>query len=46
MEQIFLTYGFPKETVTVINMLYKDTTVMVHLPDSETDFFDHISRVL
>ena len=31
MEQILLTCGLPKDTVTAITMLYKNTTVMVSL---------------
>ena len=33
MEQILLAYAFPKETVTVVIMLYKDTKAMVYSPD-------------
>ena len=33
MEQIFLAFGFPKETVTAIMMSYKNTKVNVHLVD-------------
>ena len=35
MEQIFLAYGLPKETVTAIMMLYKNTKA-----GGDTDFFD------
>ena len=33
MEQIILAYGPPKETITIIMMLYKNTKAMVCLPD-------------
>ena len=46
MEQILLTYGLPKETVTVIMMLYKNTKVKVRSPDSDTDDFDILSGVV
>ena len=46
MEQILLAYGLPKETVTAIMMLYKDTKAMVRSPDGDTDFFDITARVL
>ena len=38
MEQTQLAYGFPKETVTTIMMLYKNTKPMVHSPDGNTTF--------
>ena len=37
MEQILLAYGLPKETVTAIMMLYKNTKVKVRSPDEDTD---------
>ena len=43
MEQILLVYGFPKETVTVIMMLYKNMKAMVCSTDDDTDFFDIIN---
>ena len=43
MEQILLTYGLPKETVTAIMMLYKNTKVKVHSPYGDTDFFDIVA---
>ena len=46
MEPIRLTYGLTNETVTSIMMLYKDTTVMVHSPDGDTDFFNIVAGVL
>ena len=46
MEQIFLVFSIPKETVTAIIMLYKTTKVKVHSPDGDTDFFDIVACVL
>ena len=46
MEQIQLAYGLPKETVTAIMMLYKNTKVKVHFPDGDTDYFDIVASVL
>ena len=40
MEQIFLAYGLPKEIVTAIMILYKNSKAMVCLPDG--GFFDII----
>ena len=46
MEQIFLAYGLPKETDTVIMMIYKNMKVKVHSPDRNADFFDIVADVL
>ena len=46
MEQIVLTYGLPKETVTAITMFFKNPEVMVRSPNVDIDSFDIISRVL
>ena len=46
MMQIFLGYGFSKETVTAIMMLYEDTRAMVHSSDGDSDFFDIVTGVL
>ena len=46
MDQILLAYGFPKETVAVIMMLYKNTKVKVRSPDGDTDYFDIVAGVL
>ena len=46
MEQILLAYSFPKETVAIIIMLYKNTKVKVCLPDGNTDFFDIAAGIL
>ena len=40
MEQIFHAYDLPKETITSIMMLYKNTKTTVYTPDCETDFVD------
>ena len=46
MEQIFLVYYLPKETVAAIIMLYKNTKVKVRSPDENTNFFDIVAAVL
>ena len=46
MEQILLDYDLPKETVTAIMMLYKNTKLKVRSPDGDTDFFDIVTGVL
>ena len=46
MEQILLTYGLPKETVTAIMMLYKNTKVKVHSQNGDTDYFNIVAYVL
>ena len=46
MEQIVLAYGFPKETVAAIMMLYKNTKVKVHSPDGDADYIDIVAGVL
>ena len=38
MEQILLTYGLPKETVTAIMMLYSNAKVKVCSPDGDRLF--------
>ena len=43
MEQILLAYGLPKETVTAIMMLYKNTKVKVHSPDGDTDYLNIVA---
>ena len=45
MMQILQTYGLPKEIVTAIMKLYKNTKAMVHSPDGVTEFFDIVARV-
>ena len=34
-----LTYGLPKENVTAIIVVYKNTKIKVRAPDEDTDFF-------
>ena len=46
MEQILLTYGLSKETVTAIMMLYKNMSVKVCSPDGDTDYFNIVAGVL
>ena len=46
MEQILLAYGFLKETVAAIVMLYKNPKVKVCSLDGDTDFFDIVTGVL
>ena len=46
MEQILLAYGLPKETVTAITILYKNTKVKVRSPDGDAEYFDIVARVL
>ena len=45
-EQILLIDGLPKETITVIMMLYKNTKVRVRSPDGDTGYFDIVVGVL
>ena len=44
--QIFLAYGFLKENVTALMMLYKNTKVIVRSPDRNTDYFDIVTPYL
>ena len=46
MEQILLAYGFPKENLTIIMMLYKNMKVMACSPDGDIDFCDIIGGLL
>ena len=46
IEQMLLAYCLPKETVTAIMMLYRNTKVKVHSPDGDTDYFDIVAGVL
>ena len=46
MEQILLTYNLPKETITAIMMLYKNTKVKVHSLDGDTDYCNIVAGVL
>ena len=46
MEQILLAYSLPKETVTAIMMMYRNTKVKVCSPDGDTDYFNIVPSVL
>ena len=46
MEQILLAYGLPKETITAIMILYRNTKVKVRSPDGDTDYFSIVAGVL
>ena len=46
MEQILLAYGLPKETVTAITTLYRNTKVKVRSLDGDTEYFDIVAGVL
>ena len=46
MEQIFLAYSFPKETLTAIMMLYSNTKVHVHALDGDIDTYEIVAGVL
>ena len=46
MEQILLAYGVPKETITAITILYRNTKVKVRSPDGDTEYFDIVAGVL
>ena len=43
MKQIQLAYCLPKETVTTIIMLSKNTKVMACSPDGNTEFFNIVT---
>ena len=46
MEHILIAYGLPKETVTAIKILYRNTKVKVRSPDGDTEYFDIVAGVL
>ena len=46
MEQILLAYSLPKENVTAIMTLYRNTKVKVCSPNGNTDYFDIVAGVL
>ena len=46
MEQILLAYGLPKETVSGIMILYRNTKVKVRSPDGDTEYFAIVAGVL
>ena len=43
IEQIHLAYGFPKETVTAIIMLYKNMKAMIRSPDGDINFLNIVA---
>ena len=45
-EQILIDYSLPKETVTALMMLYKNTKVKVRSSDGDTDYFNIVAGVL
>ena len=45
MEKILLAYGIPKEIVTAIMILYRNTKSMVRSPDEDNNFFDILAGV-
>ena len=46
MEQMLMPYGLPKQPITAIMILYKNTEVQVCSPDGDTDSFDIVAEVL
>ena len=46
MEQILLAHGIPKETVTALKFLYRNTKVKVRSPDGDIECFDIVAGVL
>ena len=46
MEKILLAYGIPKEIVTAIMILYRNTKSLVRSPEGDTEFFDILAGVL
>ena len=46
MEQILLAYGLPKESVTTITILYRNTKMKVRSPDGDTEYYDIVAGVL
>ena len=46
MGYIPLAYGLPKETATVVIMLFKNKKVKGHLLDGDTILFDIVAGVL
>ena len=46
MEQLVLAFGLPKETVTAIMMLYKNTKAIVRLSNGDSGFFNIVAGVL
>ena len=46
MEKMLLAYRIPKEIVTAIMILYRNTKSLVRSPEGDTDFFDILAGVL
>ena len=46
MGQILLIFGLPKESVTVLMFLYRNTKAMVRSPDGNWDFLNIVAGVL
>ena len=46
MEKIILAYGIPKEIVTAIMILYRNTKSVVRSQDDDTELFDILAGVL
>ena len=46
MKTIFLAYSLLKIAVITIRIHYKDTKIVVHSSDDETDFFDIVTTIL
>ena len=46
MKQMLREYGLPKEIITTIMALYKNTKAIVLSTDGDTDFFDIVAGVL
>jgi hypothetical protein len=46
LEKIMVAYERPRETVSGIMILYKDSRAMVKSPDGDTNVFDIVSGVL
>ena len=46
IEQFLLVYGLPKETVSIIMMLYRNTKATVCSSDEDTSFFGIVTSVL
>ena len=43
IEQILLAYGVPKETITAITILYRNTKVKVRSLEGDTKYFDIVA---
>ena len=46
MEQTLLAYSLPKETVTTITMLNKNTKAIVHSTDRDVEFYNIVNGVM